>query len=524
MRDALGGGHAVLGGEVTPPDDHDPDDYALGIDLGTTFSAAAVSTGGRAETVQLGQRASSVPSVLYLDRSGVFKFGDAAEVAGAADPIRVARGFKRRFGGDVGLELGGVELAAHELTAELLRWIAGGVAEQYGRRPTRTTLTCPASWGAHRRDLLGEASRLAGLDAVGLITEPEAAALFYAVRRRVAPGAVVAVYDFGGGTFDATLLRKTGTGFELLGRTEGVEVGGMDLDAELLGYVLDLAGVATDHLALDDPDLSADLAALESQVVQVKEVLSEQTSVTVEVRLGHLRRSVTVQRGAFADLIRPVVESTVDVLLDTMASAGVAVADLASVLLVGGSSRIPLVAEVVTARVAPPEIARDTHPKFAVCLGAAIAAGIAVSDERGDARPFGGDDNAGSEITSTTTTVSPADRGGPDSVFAPPIATSTDSSTTPADRSGDEGAEGLHLAVPTDDEPVSVDIDVGRAGFSGTLDVPVRPAARLATSSAARPVDPEPAFEVIGADSPSPVLIAVALVLAVLVVALFVIL
>ena len=191
--------------------------YGLGIDVGTTFTAAAVSRGGRVTSVELSSHGASVPSVLFFGADGSVQVGDAAVRRAVQEPERVAREFKRRVGDPAPLIIGGSPYSADGLVARLLSWVVDAVSAREGGRPSRVCLTHPASWGPYKRDLMRQAAQRAGIAPVTLLTEPEAAAADYAATERVEVGSTVAVYDLGGGTFDAAVLRKTPTGFEILG-------------------------------------------------------------------------------------------------------------------------------------------------------------------------------------------------------------------------------------------------------------------------------------------------------------------
>ena len=148
--------------------------YALGIDVGTTYTAAAVWRAGRAETVGLGNRAHPVPTVVYVDEDGRHVVGEAADRRAATSPDRVAREFKRRFGDEVPLLLGGEEVTAEALTASVLRWVLEEVTAREGARPAHVTLTVPATWRDFRQDLVTQTALLAGLDrsTCSLLPEP----------------------------------------------------------------------------------------------------------------------------------------------------------------------------------------------------------------------------------------------------------------------------------------------------------------------------------------------------------------
>ena len=172
--------------------------------------------------------------------------GEAAMVRGDAHPGRLAVEFKRQFGESMPILVGDDFISAFELQEALGSWVFKRACELEGGTPDRVAFTFPAFWGAFRRDeFLTLARRIIGDDGdVLLVTEPEAAAGYYATRDRLAVGSVVGVYDFGGGTFDASILRRTEDGFELLGHPAGDDhVGGTDLDRALLLQIVEAVGL-----------------------------------------------------------------------------------------------------------------------------------------------------------------------------------------------------------------------------------------------------------------------------------------
>ncbi|GGM33891.1 hypothetical protein GCM10012275_01620 [Longimycelium tulufanense] len=355
--------------------------YQLGIDLGTTYTAAGVrraADAGRrgAEVVPLGNRAAMVPSVLFLGADGSVLVGEAAERRALTDPERVVREFKRRVGDDTPLLVAGEPHHAHELAARMVRWVVDRVTEREGASPELVALSHPAAWGPHRRSRLAEAVTAAGVDNAVFLTEPQAAAVSYAHAERVEPGSVIAVYDLGGGTFDAAVLRKTDVHtFELLGTPDGIErLGGVDFDEIVFDQLRAQLADAFDHLDPTDPVALNAVARLRRECTEAKEALSADTEVTIPVLLPEVRTQARLARVDFEAMIRPALEETVAALSRTVRSAGVCPADLTAVLLVGGSSRIPLVAQLVSAALGRP-IAVDADPNTAVALGAALAAG-----------------------------------------------------------------------------------------------------------------------------------------------------
>ncbi|WP_018332925.1 Hsp70 family protein [Actinomycetospora chiangmaiensis] len=356
--------------------------YRLGIDLGTTYTAAALSRAhGRdwsePEIVALGSQSASVASVLYLgapeqDGSEPFLVGEAAERRAHAEPDRVVRQFKRRVGDDVPLVVGDAVHTAQDLAARMARWVVDKVAAREGGPADLVAITHPASWGDHKRELLAGALRDAGLTSITFLPEPQAAAVAYAAKERVEVGGTVAVYDLGGGTFDSAVVRRTAAGFELPGRPEGIEqLGGVDFDDRVFSHVLTGLGAAFDDIDPEDPDVVSAVTRLRRECVEAKEALSADTAVSIPVMLPSLRTTVRLTRHEFEAMIRSSLDHTVAALRRTVESASLTPEDLQAVLLVGGSSRIPLVAQMVSEDLGRP-VAVDTDPKTAIAVGAVL--------------------------------------------------------------------------------------------------------------------------------------------------------
>ncbi len=349
-------------------------DYALGIDLGTTYSAAATARGDRLDIFQLGERAATIPSVIVLRADGEVLTGEAAERRAMSEPLRTAREFKRRLGDPTPIILGGTPYGAEALIGHLLRSIVAKVTEQLGGPPAAIAVCHPASYGEYKIDLLRQAVRQADIGAVEFITEPQAAALHYALQERVPTGEVIAVYDFGGGTFDATILRKTDAGYDQLGRPEGMErLGGIDFDEAIFAHVMTTVRAAGVSVDPNDPATLAGVARLREECRRAKEGLSTDTDATIPVYLPGIQTDVRLTREEFEAMIRPRIRETILALERAARSAGLGFDDLDRILLVGGSSRIPLVAEMVREATHRP-IALDAHPKHTMALGAAWVA------------------------------------------------------------------------------------------------------------------------------------------------------
>ncbi|MDR6988042.1 actin-like ATPase involved in cell morphogenesis [Paenarthrobacter nitroguajacolicus] len=364
--------------------------YVLAIDVGTSFTAAALVKPGQGpapapEILPLGVHGSAVPSVLFYADDGRVLVGEAAERRGLDDPQRMVREFKRRIGDSVPLAVGEKWLAAEDVYATMARWVVDKAREREGTAPSSIIMTHPAAWGQHRTSLVLAALNVAGLQDITLISEPEAAALHYASQTRVEDGSTIAVYDLGGGTFDTAILRKAGAGnFELLGRPDGIEtLGGADFDAAVLRHVMGHVSTAAE-MDPTAPETLAALSRLRRECREAKEALSMDSESSVAVSLPGTQQSVRLVRAEFEAMIEEPLRETVEALQRSLRSINVDPQDLSTVLLIGGSSRIPLVAGMISVELGRP-IAVDADPKSSICLGAAVAAWAQAGEGNADA-------------------------------------------------------------------------------------------------------------------------------------------
>lgn len=345
--------------------------YSLGVDLGTTFVAAATSDGGTPAMVTLGARSVVIPSAVYLADDSRLLCGEAAVRQAVTNPDRVAQGFKRRLGDPAPLRMGDESRSATELLAAQLREVLRIVTETEGAAPERVILTHPSNWGPFRRGVFAEVAPGAGLVDAGTATESEAAAAYYATHTHLVEGRLVAMYDLGGGTFDVTVLRVGPDQVEILGVPEVIDrLGGIDFDESLLTHVDQLSGGALSHMDADDPRAVLALARVRRDCVLAKEKLSSDDDTVIPVFLPDRNFDVTVTRAEFEELIGPRVEATIGALDRALRSAQIAPEDLDVVRLIGGSSRIPLVSRMLTHALGR-SVVVDAHPEYAVALGAA---------------------------------------------------------------------------------------------------------------------------------------------------------
>ncbi|GAA2320688.1 hypothetical protein GCM10009853_093610 [Glycomyces scopariae] len=345
----------------------------LAVDLGTTHTVAVIGRGGQEPRSLLFDGSPLLASGVYLDADGDLHTGRDAQRLAAADPGRFEPHPKRRID-DGTVLLGEREVPVEELLATGLRRVAEEAAAS-GMRPTDTVLTFPADWGPVRRARLEAAAGLAGMGPVRLLPEPIAAATYCAevLGQEIPVGGTVAIFDFGGGTFDVAVVRRDDTGLRTLAFGGLDDLGGLDIDMALAAHLGRVIAGRDPELwkRLDDPQGTADLRdrlAFWGEVRAAKEMLSRTSTAPVGLP-GHNPMGLHLTRDELTSLADPLVARAVDETRRTVERAGVEPAALSALLLVGGSSRMPLVATRLHARlgVAPsvPE-----QPELPVAFGA----------------------------------------------------------------------------------------------------------------------------------------------------------
>jgi molecular chaperone DnaK len=349
--------------------------YQVGVDLGETFTAAAVCRYGRAETVPVGGRAAFLPTVAHANQDGSLVLGEAAEQRAVVEPDRVARQFTSRVGDGTPLRLGSISMTADVLTSRFVAHVLGSVATLVGGPAARVALTHPVGWGQHRLASLRSALTAHGLGATVFLSATQAAAHAYADRVPVATGELVAVHDLGGSGFDAAVVRRTTDGqFAVAGRPEELAVGGLDFDELVFDHVRSVLARSWDSLDPTDPAVLSAVARLRRDCAAAKEALSADTDVRIPVALPGIETEVRLARSEFEELIRPVVEETAATLQRAIGTADSTPDEVSAVLLTGGSARIPLVTQVVSEHLGR-AVTVAADPKGDTAIGAALAIG-----------------------------------------------------------------------------------------------------------------------------------------------------
>ncbi len=394
--------------------------YRVGIDVGTTFTAAAIHRNGRAEIFPLSERRIVAPTMVARDDAGRLLVGWAAASQLRDHPERVVHSFKRRIGDRTPLPLGDREYEPSWFMAQILSAVVTEITRVAGEAPNRITLTHPANWNARKIASLLRAASTAGLtaDAIILMSEPEAAAVAHAATSTVEEGSMLAVYDLGGGSFDTGVLRRTGGEYEIVGLPEGVDrLGGLDFDATLYRYAVDQLRRRLPSIDPSDESTGRALSQLHLDCVLAKESLSFDEQTFLSLTLDGRSAETTIERQSFEALIRPALMETISALRRCLNSARMHASDLDEILLTGGSSQIPLVAELLATELGRPVSVHPT-PKELVALGAAVAAAKADGADRAEAIDDLGDAPTPDE-TSPHHPASPHDPVDPVELIAP---------------------------------------------------------------------------------------------------------
>ncbi len=365
----------------------------VGIDLGTTYSVVAhIDAAGRPVTVLNGEGELLTPSAVLCDQNEVV-VGRQAVRASALEPDAYAECFKRDIGGDVyHRKIRGVDVPPEVLSALILERLKTDAEKRLG--PIRqVVVTVPAFFDELRRKATQDAGRLAGLEVLDIINEPTAAALAYGYHQgffdparanaNAAPMRVL-VYDLGGGTFDVTLLEIAGTQFRALATDGDVRLGGKDFDERLVNH---LAEQFLGEHGADPRSEPQDAAQLWLDVQEAKHSLSQRSRTAVIVFHAGMRMKIEVTRDQFQDLTRDLLERTESTTSLVVKEAGLDWTQVDRVLLVGGSSRMPMVTDMLR-RVTGKEPDVSLSPDEVVAHGAALYAAMLMN--QGGSSPLAG--------------------------------------------------------------------------------------------------------------------------------------
>ena len=348
----------------------DEEDIVLGIDLGTTFSAMAhVNTYGKPEIVTNAEGFATTPSVVHFYDDDACVVGEEAVKMVVIDPENVVRFIKRHMGEeDFTLEFFGRAYTPQEISALILRKLKEDAEELLGKPINDAVITVPAYFHSAQRGATAEAGAVAGLNVLSIINEPTAAAIAYGLDR-IGGSRKLLVLDLGGGTFDVTVMRIEGTKLSTLASDGNAELGGKDWDDRLLNYV---AEEFYDKFQLDPRDDAAPYQELYERCLHAKISLSTKDRAVIPVNYRGKRMAVKVTRELFEDLSADLVQQCEDTANIVLEKARLGWADLDDVLLVGGSTRMPMVRNMLE-RLSGKPPASGVNPDEVVATGAALA-------------------------------------------------------------------------------------------------------------------------------------------------------
>ena len=354
----------------------------IGIDLGTTNSCAAVLEAGAPKIIPNPEGGRTTPSVVAF-KKGEKIVGDAAKRQALTNPNTVIS-IKRKMGTKEKVELEGKKYTPEEISAMILSYIKDYSEAYLGEKVDKAVITVPAYFNDAQRQATKNAGKIAGLEVERIINEPTAAALSYGLEKE--EGQTILVYDLGGGTFDVSILELGDGVFEVKSTAGNNKLGGDDFDNRIIDYIV------KEFKKDNGVDLSKDKMAmqrLKEEAEKAKKNLSGMVSTQISapfIAKGDdgepLHLDMELTRAKFEDLISDLVESTIEPVKKAIKDAKITKKDINKVILVGGSTRVPLVYETVTKELGQ-EPSREVNPDEAVAMGAAIQGGVLGGDVSG---------------------------------------------------------------------------------------------------------------------------------------------
>ena len=348
----------------------------IGIDLGTTNSCVSVIEGGEAVVIPNAEGARTTPSVVAFSKTGERMVGQVAKRQAVSNPTRTISSIKRHMGTDHKESIDGKSYSPQEISAMILQKLKNDAEAYLGEKVTEAVITVPAYFTDAQRQATKDAGKIAGLEVKRIINEPTAAALAYGMDKESEQK--VMVYDLGGGTFDVSLLSIGDGTIEVLATAGNNRLGGDDFDERIVNWMV------TEFKKDQGVDLSGDRMAmqrLKEAAEKAKIELSGVTSSNINLPYifadanGSRHLDLTLTRAKFDELTRDLVEATTGPVRQVLSDSGISASEIARVLLVGGSSRIPAVQEAVK-KITGKEGFKGINPDECVAMGAAIQGGV----------------------------------------------------------------------------------------------------------------------------------------------------
>ena len=354
----------------------------IGIDLGTTNSCVAVMEGGEATVIANKEGSRTTPSVVGFAKDGERLVGQVAKRQAIANAKRTVSSIKRHMGSDYKVEIDDKKYSPQEISAMILTKLKEDAESFLGQKVTQAVITVPAYFSDSQRQATKDAGKIAGLEVLRIINEPTAAALAYGLDKAENQGQKVLIYDLGGGTFDVSILEIEDGVFEVLSTNGDTMLGGDDFDNAIVKYIIDeferTEGIKlpTDPATMQRIKEAAEKAKIELSGVTKTNINLPFITMTAE---GPKHIDMDLTRAKFDALTSSLVSRTLIPLKKALADAKLEAKDLAKVILVGGSTRIPAVIEAVK-NITGKEPFKGINPDECVALGAAIQGGVLAGD------------------------------------------------------------------------------------------------------------------------------------------------
>ena len=353
----------------------------IGIDLGTTNSAVAVMEGGQSTIIPNIEGNRTTPSIVAFTKDGERLVGETAKRQAITNPERTIASIKRHMGSDHKVTIDGKDYSPQEISAMILQKLKSDAESYLGETITEAVITVPAYFTDAQRQATKDAGRIAGLDVKRIVNEPTAAALAYG-EDEDKESSTVMIYDLGGGTFDVSILELSDGVFEVQATRGNNKLGGDDFDERIIDWI------AENFKKENGVDLKADrmsLQRLKEAAEKAKKELSSTMSTNINLPFitanasGPLHLNMDLTRAKFDELTADLVKKTEEPVRAALKDADLSASDIDKVLLVGGSTRVPAVQDLVKSIVGK-DPQKDINPDECVALGAAIQAGVLSGD------------------------------------------------------------------------------------------------------------------------------------------------
>ena len=354
---------------------------AVGIDLGTTNSVVSVMEGGEPQVIANAEGARTTPSVVAWSKSGEVLVGEVAKRQAVTNPDRTIRSVKRHVGTGWTTDIDGTAYTPQEISARVLMKLKRDAEAYLGEDVTQAVITVPAYFDDAQRQATKEAGEIAGLEVLRLVAEPTAAALAYGLEK--SEEQTILVFDLGGGTFDVSVLEIAEGVFDVRSTAGDSKLGGDDWDDALIDWMV--TSFKNDH----GVDLSKDRMAMQrlkeaAEKAKIELSSSQETSINLPfltaTDAGPLHFEATLSRAKFNELTADLLERCEGPFTRAIKDAGIATSDIDHVILVGGSTRIPAVQELVARLTGGKEPHKGVNPDEVVAVGAALQAGVLKGD------------------------------------------------------------------------------------------------------------------------------------------------